>query len=302
MKFVEEIVVEEFLPTFRSMLAETLRERGLTQSEVADLLGVSQSAVSKYAHGGVDRNGRLLESDRLRELVDRLADGLAGGNMTPAEALVEAEVCVRELEQGGAVADLHAEAIPELTDYQGGGGFAVHDPDGRLRAAGQVRASVRRGLRILENTGEFGRLVPAVGSNLVEALADAETIEDVAGIPGRILEVRGRPTIPGEPEFGVSQHVATVLLTSRAAGSSARAALNVGYDAETVAALEAEGLTSAEFDPERDLERALADALADDSGVEVLYQTGAMGVEPILYVLGPDAPTVAERVRAVALR
>ncbi|PSQ52423.1 DNA-binding protein, partial [Halobacteriales archaeon SW_12_67_38] len=48
MKFVEELVVEEFLPTFRSMLAERLRERDLTQSEVASILGISQSAVSKY--------------------------------------------------------------------------------------------------------------------------------------------------------------------------------------------------------------------------------------------------------------
>ncbi len=55
MKFIEEVVVEEFLPTFRSMLAEDLRDRGLTQHEVAEALGISQSAVSKYAHGDVSR-------------------------------------------------------------------------------------------------------------------------------------------------------------------------------------------------------------------------------------------------------
>jgi predicted transcriptional regulator len=31
MKFLEEVVVDEFLPTFRSLLAADLRERGLTQ-------------------------------------------------------------------------------------------------------------------------------------------------------------------------------------------------------------------------------------------------------------------------------
>jgi predicted fused transcriptional regulator/phosphomethylpyrimidine kinase/predicted transcriptional regulator len=298
MKFVEEIVVEEFLPTYRSLLAEALRERGLTQEGVAALLGISQSAVSKYVHGEVERNERLLESDRLRELVDRLADGLAEGSTTPTEALVEAEVLVRELERGGAIADLHAEAVPELAEYEDA--FGIHDPDSRLRAAGQVRASVRRGLRIVENTAGFAGLIPAVGSNLVEALPGAETIEDVAGVPGRILAVRGRPTVPGEPEFGVSQHVATVLLSAREAGSDARAALNVRYDPDTVAALEAQGLTAVEFDPVADIADALSTALADTPGVQVLYQTGAMGVEPIVYVLGPDAPTVAERIRAVA--
>jgi predicted fused transcriptional regulator/phosphomethylpyrimidine kinase len=190
--------------------------------------------------------------------------------------------------------------VPELADLEDA--VAVHDPDGRMRAAGRVRASVRRGLRIVENTNGFGALVPAVGSNLVEALPDAETIEDVAGVPGRILEVRGRATVPGEPEFGVSQHVADVLLAARAAGSDARAALNVRYDPETVAALEAAGLTVVAFDAEDDTGSAVADALADDLDPDVLYQTGAMGIEPIVYVLGPDAPTVARRIRAVARR
>jgi predicted fused transcriptional regulator/phosphomethylpyrimidine kinase/predicted transcriptional regulator len=297
MRFVEEIVVDDFLPTFRSLLAEALRERGLTQDEVAELLGISQSAVSKYVHGEIERNDRLLDSDRVRELVEQLADGLVGGNMTPTEALVEAEVCIRELERGGALADLHAEAVPELADHEAS--FAVHDPDSRVRAAGRVRTSVRRGLRIIENTSGFGGLVPAVGTNLVEALPDAETIEDVAAVPGRILEVRGGATVPGEPEFGVSQHVAGVLLAARAAGSDARAALNVRYEPETVTALEAKGASAVEFDPEADVEEALADALGDAPDAEVLYQTGAMGIEPIVYVLGPDAPTVAKRVRDV---
>ncbi|MFC7131855.1 MULTISPECIES: thiamine-phosphate synthase family protein [Salinibaculum] len=298
MRFIEELVVEEFLPTFRSLLAEQLRERGLTQSEVAELLGISQSAVSKYVHGDVERNARLADSKRLQELVDRLAEGLAGGDMTPVEALVEAEVCIRELERGGVLSDLHSEAVPGLADY--GADFSVHDPDSRLREAGRVRGSVRRGLRVLENTSGFAGLIPAVGSNLVEALPEASTIEDVAAVPGRILDVGGQATVPGEPEFGVSQHVASVLLAAMAAGSDARAALNVAYDEVTVAALADEGLTVAEFDPEADIDAALATTLSETPEADVVYQTGGMGIEPIVYILGPDAVTVAEKLRAVA--
>ena len=298
MRFIEELVVEEFLPTFRSLLAEQLRERGLTQSEVADLLGISQSAVSKYVHGDVERNPRLVESEQLRDLVDRLAEGLAAGSMTPTEALVEAEVCIRELERGGMLADLHSEAVPGLDDY--GADFAVHDPDSRLRAAGRVRSSVRRGLRILENTSGFAPLIPAVGSNLVEALPDATSIEDVAAVPGRILDVSGQATVPGDPEFGVSQHVASVLLAARDAGSEANAALNIAYDEVTVATLADEGLTVVEFDPEADLADGIAAALADQPNADVLYQTGGMGIEPIIYLLASDAVTAAERLRAIA--
>jgi predicted fused transcriptional regulator/phosphomethylpyrimidine kinase/predicted transcriptional regulator len=297
MKFVEELVVDEFLPTFRSLLAEALRERGLTQSEVADLLGISQSAVSKYAHGEVERNETLLSDERLTTLVEELADGLASGEMTPVEALIEAEICVRELERGGTLATLHAEAVPELTEFDEP--FAIHDPDSRLRKAMQVRSSVRRGVRTLRNTAGFAGLIPAVGSNLVECLPDATTIEDVAAVPGRILDVRGEVTVPGEPEFGVSQHVASVLLAARSHGSDARATLNVRYDEDVEAALSAAGHTTVEFDAETDLDAAVGEALASQPDATVLYQTGGMGIEPVLYVLGQDAPTVAEAVRDI---
>jgi predicted fused transcriptional regulator/phosphomethylpyrimidine kinase len=138
-----------------------------------------------------------------------------------------------------------------------------------------------------------------VGSNLAEALPDAERIEDVAGVPGRILDVGGQATIPGEPEFGVSQHVANVLLAARAAGSDARAALNIAYSEKTIDALETSGLAVVEFDAEADLEDGIAAALETTPDTDVLYQTGAMGIEPIIYILGPDAVTVAERLRAI---
>ena len=295
MRFIEEVVVDEFLPTFRSMLAEALRDRDLTQSEVADLLGISQSAVSKYVHGEVAVNERLEDDERVVELVERLADGLTGGEMSPVQALVEAEVVIRQLEQGDVLAQLHQEAVPELAEY--GGAFAVHDPDSDVRIAEQALASVRRGLAIVENTTDFARHIPAVGTNLVEALPDADSIEDVVAVPGRIIDLKGRPEVPAEPEFGVSEYVANVLLTARANGSDARAALNVSYDSSLLEALEASGHVTVEFDADQGVEDGVAAALDAQPDADVIYQTGGFGLEPIIYVLGPDAPTVAGAVR-----
>jgi predicted fused transcriptional regulator/phosphomethylpyrimidine kinase/predicted transcriptional regulator len=294
MKFIEEVVVEEFLPTFRSLLAGELRERDLTQSEVADLLGISQSAVSKYAHGEVEVNDELAGDERVRELVGTLADGLADDEMTRVQALVETEVLIRRLERGDLLARLHEAVFPPLAEFEGS--FDVHDPDGRLRTTERVRASVRRGVATLENTGGFAVLIPAVGSNLVEALPDATTVDDVAAVPGRILDVKGTATVPGDPEFGVSGHVASVLLAARDASSPARAALNVRYEPSLVADLEARGHETAEFDAEADLEPGVAAALADGPA-DVLYQTGGFGVEPVCYVLGADAGEVVAAVR-----
>ena len=297
MQFIEEIVVDEFLPTFRSMLAESLRDRGLTQSEVAALLGISQSAVSKYVHGDVDTNTALLADDRLTEHVERLAEGLANDDVSPVQALVETEILIRQLERGGTLAKLHEEAVPALAEYDSD--FAIHDPDSGLRQAERTLSDLRRGLRTLENTSGFTGLIPAVGSNLAQSLPDAGGIEDVAAVPGRILDVKGRATIPADPEFGVSEHVASMLLAAQAAGHDAQAVLNVRYDEDVLAALEAADYEIAAFDPEAELTDAIAVAIDDAGSVDVLYQSGGFGIEPIVYLLGPDAPTVAERVRAL---
>jgi hypothetical protein len=298
MKFVEEIVVEEFLPTVRAMLAADLRERGLTQHEVADAIGVSQSAVSKYAHGDVATNGRIERDERVQELVARVGEGLATGETTRLQALVEIEVLIRRLEDGDLLATLHEAAMPELADYEGG--FDIHDPDSGLRTTEQVLASVRRGLRTLTNASGFATLIPAVGSNLVECLPDATDVDDVAGVPGRIVDVKGRATIPADPEFGVSEHVASVLLSARAAGVDARAAACIRYDESLLSDLRAAGHDAIGFDPAgEDDASAIVDALAErePSPTFALSQSGGYGIEPITYVLGPDAPTVARAVR-----
>ena len=296
MRFIEEVVVDEFLPTVRAMLAEDLRERGFTQREVADALGISQSAVSKYAHGDVARHDRIVADERVRDLVDRVGEGLAAGDMSPVAALVEIEVLIRQLEEGDLLADLHEEAMPALSEADVE--FSVHDPDSGLRERERVLGSVRRGLRTLTNASGFAALIPNVGANVAECLADATTIDDVAAVPGRLVDVKGQAMVPGEPEFGVSEHVATVLLTAREAGATVRGAVNLRYDPETVATLAADYPT-VEFDAELPTREAVTTAVesADpDADVIVVYQTGAVGVEPIVYVL---APTAAEAARVV---
>lgn len=295
MKFIEEVVVDAFLPTYRAMLAERLRKRGLTQAAVADLLGVSQSAVSKYAHGRVEGHPAVERDERVRALADRVTKGLADGTLSPVGALVETEVLIRQLEDGDLLARLHEEAVPELADADAT--LAVHDAESTLRTSEQVLASVRRGLGLLTNASEFAEHIPNVGANLVETLPDSTRIEDVAAVPGRIVDVKGVATVPSEPEFGVSQHVAGVLLSARAGGADARAAVNIAYDEEIVAAFADAGYQTIEFESENDgAVEAAVGAVDDTDDPFVLYQTGAHGVEAITYVVGSDAPTVARAV------
>lgn len=300
MKFRAEVIAESVLPTIRALLASELRDRGLTQRAVAEKLGLSQSAVSKYAQGTISTRAAVATDERVQELVDELAPGLATGDIRSVQALIEIERLLRELSgPGDLIAELHEEAVPELqtVDYD----LSGLEPDEGALERERVRASVRRGLRILEHASGFASLVPHVGSNLVECVDAAEDLEDVAGVPGRILDVNGRVEVPGQPEFGVSEYVGGVLLAARAAGSDSSAGLNLAFTDSTLDALVETGAESASLDIEsQSLEAAVDVAVEANPDATVLYHRGAVGVEPIVYVLGPSAVDVARTAREIA--
>lgn len=293
MRFIEEIVVEEFLPTVRSMLAERLSERGLTQREVANVLGISQSAVSKYIHDDVTTNADIRSHPEVQETVEEIAAGLDTGDMSQVQALIELEILIRDLEAGGLLARLHEQRMPGLA----GASRQIHDPASEVREREQTLAALRRGLRLLETTTGFAQLIPNVGVNLVAALPEATTVADVAAVPGRIFDVNGRTTVPAEPEFGASDHVATVLLAARAGGSDATAAINIQYSDAILQTLIDRGHTTVSFDPTAELEAAVKTAVESTPDATVLYQTGAVGIEPVVYILETDVDAVLTTVR-----
>ncbi|MDR9411074.1 MAG: thiamine-phosphate synthase family protein [Haloquadratum sp.] len=293
MRFVEEIVVDRFLPTVRSLLAEQLRADGMTQEEVAETLGISQSAVSKYAAGAVTREAAIVADPQVRTTVSEVAAGLGAGEMTPTEALIELEVLVRQLEDDGVLAALHQQAEPALRDLAGFG--PIHAPDSPARERAAVLASLRRGLHRLTAIEPIAEQIPAVGMNLVEATTEATDRGAIAAVPGRIIAVKGTPVVPADPEFGVSGHVAAVLLAARDAGVSVRAAVNLA-PGELLSAAGQLGIETVEYDPTGGAQ-AVTDRVSDAQTTPlIVHHPGAFGIEPMLYVLGADAPTVAGHV------
>jgi hypothetical protein len=51
MKFPQEVITWKVLPAIRAKLALKLRDQGLTQREVAEILGLTAPAVSQYFSG-----------------------------------------------------------------------------------------------------------------------------------------------------------------------------------------------------------------------------------------------------------
>ncbi|WP_255150222.1 thiamine-phosphate synthase family protein [Halorarius halobius] len=292
-----EIVVEEVLPTLRVRLADELTARGLTQQEIADHLGVTQAAVSKYVGGDTPTEPRIADHPRTEATVERVAAGLASGEMDGYEALADVLELIREFEDRGPICELHEEAMPELQGL--GCDLCVRGHDPAVSAEREVLAGVRDATRRLARTPGMAAFVPSVGTNVGAALPDAADAADVAAIPGRVYVVGGRVEVPANPEFGASEHVATVLLAAMAVDPEVRGALNLATDDALLEAARDRGIEPLEFDAdyERRGQRLREQFRQRGSVPRVVFHRGAFGIEPITYVLG-ETPETAARLAA----
>ena len=292
-----EIVVERFLPTVRVLLARALDDRGFTQQEIADRLGVTQAAVSRYVGDDAEVEPRIAEDPRTAATVERVADGFADGDLDEYGALAELLELVRELEDRGPICELHEAAMPALSGL--GCDLCVRGTDDRLEAEREVLADVRKAARLFARTDGAARLVPNVGTNVGMALPGADDHADVAAIPGRIYEMDGRVEVPANPEFGASRHVAGTVLSALDRDPDVRAAINVRTDEALLDAARDAGYDPLRFDADyEDRAEHLRDRFQE--GVRpIVYHEGAFGIEPITYVLGASATDAVRRLATI---
>ncbi|MFA5860185.1 MAG: thiamine-phosphate synthase family protein [Candidatus Thermoplasmatota archaeon] len=297
MRFAEEVVATHFVPTWRGMLARELSARGLPQTEIAALLGVTQSAVSKHLTGRLGMHAGLEAEPRMRLVVERVARGLTEKSMSPFEALHEAEALVRAFEDRGPICTIHEDELPELRGL--GCDICVRvDDSSPLLAEQAALYDLRAGLRILEATSGLARVMPHVGINMARALPGARDVTQVAAVPGRLIVVKGSVRSPAPPEFGVSRHVAEVLLAVLRADASRLACVNLAPEPALLDAARRRGWIVERVPAE--VERAPSTLRFPSGSVpDVFHHEGAFGVEPQAYFVAGNAQALALRLKAL---
>ena len=166
-----------------------------------------------------------------------------------------------------------------------------------------VLENVKEAVTILKETLNFKNHIPEVGTNIGMAIADAESEHDVAAVDGRIIAAK-EGVHAGCVDFGVSSHVARLILTMMKHDKTKRSAINLKYTSELIEACEELGLTVSSFDRAKEP----AGAKTMDWGVreasvvfspDVVYDLGAVGKEPMVRIFGNTAVEVASKVKGI---
>lgn len=293
-----ELVQKDFLPLVRAELARHLKEQGLSQSVIADNLGLTQAAVSKYL------NQSTIDS-RLKNLIGDLTLSLAeliitGSNKSDLLVKEVCSTCMR-LRIGSEICRLHKNQVPALNEMNcsicsellGGTGpvFSQHV---------DVLNDMQESLEIIENSETFKHIIPQVRANLVACDKSTTSISDVVGVPGRITLVGGKAKATENPRFNTSHHTAKLLLLIKGLVPRVRACLCISGLDEVVKASKAIGLKVIPLPDSTSDVTSIADSF-QSHGVKTrrgkpfgIHVPCGIGVEPILYLFGSNAKELAQ--------
>jgi predicted fused transcriptional regulator/phosphomethylpyrimidine kinase len=151
------------------------------------------------------------------------------------------------------------------------------------------------------------RLIPEVGMNIVYALPDARSKDDIAGVLGRIVRLGDRVHPVGEVAFGASDHMARIVLTAMRFDPQIRSAANIRFSEAILLEMENLMFEICSFDRAKEppgvqtMDWGVASCCKE--GVpDVIYDRGAVGKEPMIRVLGEDPVTVAHNILKLSNR
>lgn len=323
-------LIERLVPLATVITPNLDEAKALTGIEASDMDGMK--AVARKLHGMGSRHvvvkGGHLEGPAVDVLFDSaefrtLEAERVDTRCTHGTGCTFASAITAGLAKGASV----AEAVGDAKDYLtaalrhavplGEGHGPVHhfhnlyrDAD-RLSVLDQLSVAARR----LEGA-HAGDLVPEVQCNLGMGLEGAQTADDVAAFPGRLIRVRRDIRSVAPPEFGASSHVARIILTAMRKDPSKRSVMNIRYDESILGACRGLGLSIASFDRHEEpleskrregssLEWGTARVIEEQGFVpDIVYDLGDEGKEPMIRVIaetpervGDIALAVLERIR-----
>jgi hydroxymethylpyrimidine/phosphomethylpyrimidine kinase len=180
------------------------------------------------------------------------------------------------------------------------------------RPANALLAELQNAVDKLEAVNGLGMIIPESQSNIVFAKPDAQSINDIAGVRGRIVKLNGSAKAVSSVDFGASKHVASALLAMMQHDRSIRSAINIKYNERIVAICEELGLKVSSYDRKTEphdiktkegmsVKWGIEQAIVKINAIpDIVYHQGDWGKEPMTLVFGTEPMDVARKIVAIS--
>jgi len=163
----------------------------------------------------------------------------------------------------------------------------------------EVKNCVEKLVTLLPREG-----IPEVGLNIGYALPEAKTYEDICAVNGRIVKIKNGSIRCGCVDFGVSKHVASIILASMNSNPRFRCAINLRYSKNNLERCRKSGFDIGSFDRKDEsedvkstMEWGTGEAIGKFGSVpDAIFDDGGVGKEPMIRVLGKNPSDVVKKV------
>lgn len=273
----------KWLDRLHQHVAKDLRSKGWSQTEIADILGSTQSTISRH----VQKPTIQLSASADEAMVDSWASELsqALSSIGPNANVVRQRLIV-EMQFGGNQTLRFDKTLTGL------------DLD-----SGQLERALLRRLEWAIGRLDVKRIqhtIPAVGMNIASCIKGARNAQQVAAFPGRIAIVNGKLRHHETPAFGVSNHLASVLIQAHTMNEAKTSIINLRPEIvdEKVNLVAIKKICD-------QLGYSFATCkkgklVGSHSKLDIILDEGGYGWEPSLYVLAHNPLELIDRTHQIA--
>ena len=304
-----EIVTQTLLPLIRGLVAQELILH-MTQQEVAEKMGLSQPTISSYLKSlkKLQEEGEeeYLANESIKQLVEEIKQEILNDSSSEEIIRTICSTCV-SLRIGGLTCRKHLSIFSGIEAGCQGCLPLVEKTvvdDRRV-----IIEELKEVAKIIEKEDEFVKLIPQVLMNVCQCIPNPITTDDVAAFPGRITKVRGKTRALLSPEFGVSEHMAKLLIRLNQQNPIVRSTICTIYTNEMIAALDKKKIPILTLSNDKFLEAFCLDDLSQSiksdeikkyinlnakNTVFAIVNEGGVGIEPITYLFATNSLALIE--------
>lgn len=285
-----ELAVKYFINPIKAILIHRLYSEGYAQTKIAKQLGITQPMVYKIISGSINKYYNILMDvgftrEEIDSYISMLISPLIKNDIE--RYMILFSTIVNQVLSAQKLCSLHYKVSKDIP-Y----GCSICKHIHPVGASSSLIKEYEKALEKLVNNSNAYKLVPEVGMNIVYALPEPQSINDIIGLPGRIIRVDKRIEAVGRPCFGCSHHTASILLQITSANPSIRVAAVIRYDPVFVDKLRFMRLRIVETGPHnntRDFNNSIKRVIRRYRGrIDVIVDHGGYGLEPVIYIFSKD--------------